>query len=260
MSWEIQSDGRSRYVDYLKKTLTDEHFTKFRKNTDIKGIIEGVTERAGHSYLGKIEALDSSWLKDNWNRLAENESVGSPDTYQFKKDRLPLAAVTLRYAWNALELDRAVSLKGKSVVEIGAGYGGLARIVCSLFDPREYTIIDLSEAQAVAQKYLNRFDFKTKVNFLPIESKLSSDVFIANYSVAELDRSEQKKYLENVILRSKSGYFTHNIPSPFKSQLSRKEFEEEFAKKFEVRSYQESLHKCEMSMVYVCKEKTTHAP
>lgn len=257
MSWEIKTEGRDRYVDYLKKTLTPEHFVKFRKNTDIKGIIEGVTERAGWSYLSKIEAIDSAWLESNWNKIAENERIGSPDVFQFRQGRSPIAAVTLRYVWNAFELDREVSLKGKTVVEIGGGYGGLARLTCALFEPTEYSIIDIPEALDVAQKYLGQFDLKTKIRFLPIESKIAADVFVANYSVAELDRPEQKKYLENVILRSKCGYFTHNIPSPFKSQLSRKEFEDEFAKKFEVRSYMESLHKCEMSMVYVCKEKTT---
>ena len=259
MSWEITSDARARYVDYLKKTHEEDHFSKFRKNKDIRGIIEGVSESAGKSYLDKIEKLDASWLRANWHRIAENESVGSPDTVRFKDNLPPLAPVTLRYVWNGLELDRAVSLRGKSVVEIGGGYGGLARIICALFEPQSYSIIDLPEALDIAHKYLNQFNIKTKLAFLPIDSVCNVDVFIANYSVAELDRIEQEKYLNNVILRSKAGYFTHNLPSPLRSQLSRKEFEEEFAKKFDVRSYQESLHKCEMSVVYVCEEKKTEA-
>lgn len=255
MSWEIKREGEERYLAYLRRIADDEEeFARFRRNADVRGIIDGVTPDAAAAYLRRIDGLAPGWLDDNWTELARNDEVGDPQLARFRPGTM--APVTLRYAWNALEMDRELSLAGKSVVEIGGGYGGLARLVCALFRPARYSIIDVPEALTAAARYLAHFDLgETQVSFFPPDTIIEADVFVANYSVAEFDRAEQRRYLDNVILRTRSGYLTHNIPHPSNRQMSRAEFEEELHGRFDVRSYDERLERCERSRVYVCREK-----
>lgn len=147
------------------------------------------------------------------------------------------------------------SLGEKSVIEIGGGYGGLARLACDLFDPSSYSIIDIPEMQDVATKFLKSFGLDAKVKMLPLDFEGGFDVFVANYSFAEFDREEQKKYLDNVILRSRMGYLTHNVPSPSSNQLTREEILTTLETRFRVESYIEGLNRCEKSVVYICHEK-----
>jgi hypothetical protein len=223
---------------------------------DVRGIIEGVSPEAGKSYLRRIEARDPEWLSKIWPELVRGDSVGEPSRYEFKKDRPPIAPVSLRYALNAIEMQLELDLTGKRIVEIGGGYGGLARLICSVFPIASYSIIDIPESNRLARKFLSAFGCND-VQFLPLDAVVDCDVFIANYSVAEFDRAEQEKYFKNVILRSKCGYFVHNIPQPRPSQLTRSEVEKKLSDAFDLKSYVEGHHRCENSIVYICKEKAT---
>lgn len=259
MSWEIKKLGEDRYLSYLRRISDDAaEFSRFRRNKDIRGIIDGVTPSAARGYLKRIDDLAPDWIESHCSELRRNEEVGDPELTVFGRG-IELAPVTLRYAWNALEMDRALSLAGKTVVEIGGGYGGLARIVCALFRPARYYIIDLPEARTVAERYLSHFHplpLTLPIEFLPLDASIESDIFVANYSVAEFDRLEQRRYLDNIILRARSGYLTHNIPNPSKRQLSRQDFEAELRTKFDVSSYEEGLERSEKSRVYVCRAQS----
>jgi len=260
MAWVIQKKGIDRYSEYVDQVLRDDaEFLKFRRNRDIRGIIDGVTPAAGRSYLKKIRALDSEWIERRWSDIALNDLIGCPDRTYFGCG-VPMSPVCMRYAWQALEADRRLELGGKHIVEIGGGYGGLARIICDLFEPASYSIIDIPSVQSLARKYLDRYHLRTPVHMLPTSHRGGSDIVIANYSLAEFDRSEQRSYLDSIVLLSKSAYIVHNIPNPSSKQMSRKEFESILRDKFDVDSYEEGVERSEQSRVFICASKRIPQP
>jgi len=255
MTWQIQKKGQDRYLDFVRKINSDpEEFRQFRRNQDIRGIIDGVTPLAAKSYLKKIKQLDSEWISRHWSEIILNDLVGCPFRVDFGMGA-ESAPINMRYAWQALEIDRKLGIADKRVVEIGGGYGGLARMICALFSPKEYVIVDLPEVLDMTREYLRQYHLPNPIRFESTDSVQHADVFIANYSVAELDRAEQRKYLDNIILRSTSGYLVHNIPNPSSKQLSRKEFETSLQERFSLSSYVEAVERSEQSLVYICEPK-----
>jgi putative sugar O-methyltransferase len=211
----------------------------------------------GQAYYDKLTLHARGWVTDNWDEICKNDLYGDPVRLHFDHALSPVNSCTMRYVWNAWETVTNLRIEGRRVVEIGGGYGGLARLICQFGKPSEYTIVDLPEALALSEMYLRRYELSTKLAFLRPDEAMSGDVFIANYSLAEFGRNVQMHYLDAVVSKSDSGYFTHNVPLPQGNQMSRTEFERYLDERFDVCKYIEALPSCENSMVYVCKEKSS---
>lgn len=93
---------------------------------------------------------------------------------------------------------------GMRIVEIGGGYGYLARLIVERIKVGCYHIIDLPEVCELQRRYLKG---------LPVESFEQPtgkiyDLVISNYALSEI--LDNKLYIDEVLRMSKSGYVTCN--------------------------------------------------
>ncbi len=64
--------------------------------------------------------------------------------------RIPVSTVLMQYSWYAQQIE---TVSPGRILEIGPGYGGLARILCTI-KPREYTILDIPSSLFCSYIYL----------------------------------------------------------------------------------------------------------
>lgn len=88
----------------------------------------------------------------------------------------------------------------KSILEIGGGYGGLARIFKILHPEISYTIIDLPESLYFSKNFLELNGIKD-VNFIPagdLSEKKEFDLVINTGSFQEMFREVVKSYIDMI--------------------------------------------------------------
>ncbi len=110
-----------------------------------------------------------------------------------------------RYRRIAGEINRTFgSMNGRRVLEVGGGYGGQA-FASMLWWPRvEWSVIDLPEAFALQQAYLERAGFRIRS---PLNRKHS--LAVSCYAVSEIRRDTQIVYLREMA-RCRRGYIRWN--------------------------------------------------
>jgi len=210
MTWLTSNESIDRYTNSLKQAAEDDIvFNFFRREPGVREIVEGVPDCVGFGYHAKLK--ETEFFKNNLEKIQQNDKVGSPR--QFLIDGQPWASTTLRYAWNVLDMSlNGVQLDYADVVEVGGGYGGLARMIHAFHTPKSYTIVDLPEALALAKRFLEAYDI-VNVNYvscLEYGENLPIDTFISNYALTELTRNVQAGYIDKLMHRAKCGYVTYN--------------------------------------------------
>ena len=92
--------------------------------------------------------------------------------------------------------------------EIGVGFGGQAAVLNKLFGVSDFVAFDLPEVLSLCEIFLSRTESHLTPRLVdgrkPVPVEV--DLVVSNYAFSELVRSVQDAYLENVILRAKSGY------------------------------------------------------
>jgi trans-aconitate methyltransferase len=97
-----------------------------------------------------------------------------------------------------------------SVVEIGCGYGGQAAVLNRMFGIRDYTCFDLPPVLELIERYLVEVsDLEIRRGDLA-EKAYKWDLVISNYAFSELRRDLQIHYMENILLKSASGFMIMN--------------------------------------------------
>jgi len=95
-----------------------------------------------------------------------------------------------------------------TISEIGGGFGGLARVLCSKINVENYRIIDLYQFLPLQRAYLNlclekpltSFDYISVKNNFTVEP---SDIFISNWALTESTALMQQHILENKFFGAK---------------------------------------------------------
>jgi putative sugar O-methyltransferase len=147
------------------------------------------------------------------------DSLGSPKRYQYE-DINSISPSSLRYIKVASDIKNIfkdkINFNNARIIEIGCGYGGQCFVLNQLFNIEHYYIVDIPEAQKLANKYLQKLNIKN-YTIVPIEN-LSNitdeyDLVISNYAYSELDKNFQDYYYDHIIKKSKHGYLTFNFIS-----------------------------------------------
>lgn len=164
---------------------------------------------------------------DRFLRYLDESDVGCPVTVPFEGRRLSVNSI--RHAYYASELSRAASLDRKQgfiLVEIGAGYGNLARILKSVYGAKTFTyvILDLPKMLPLVSYFLranfpqHRFGLWDELMNAPLSrsdllgydfvllpnwdikrlSDLGIDAVINTASLAEMDPDIVQNYLQQV--------------------------------------------------------------
>lgn len=86
-----------------------------------------------------------------------------------------------------------------TIIEFGSGYGAMALLCHRLgFDGR-YVIYDLPEFSLLQEYYLSHFGLLDKVTWNPKKKPKDVDLFMALYSLSEIEPGERMRYLPSVV-------------------------------------------------------------
>lgn len=175
---------------------------------------------------------------------AENDSLGQPVKTHFASVGVMCSPSNLRYLWHAcLVLDhlRSVNVRQTSVVEIGAGYGGLALYVhrlANLFSVgiERYTTVDLPQMAALQQRFgealglsIEGVDGSDGFALQRIVARPEPKVLCSIYAFAEFDEATQDWYAEQIIRHCEHGFvlwnyaptWLHRGPNPLYAFIDR---------------------------------------
>ncbi len=186
-------------------------FKTFKRHPDYTPILCHVTEAQGHAYLEHIKREYPALLNLMW-KFKENDALGSPLTYDYA-DYGYVCPTTLRYIKVAGDIEQMFgSWEGKSIFELGAGYGGQCKIMTDIYKPNGYTIVDLPGVCVLTRVYLQRLHVDNIwVRYPGAQFVDRYDLFISNYAFSELDRSVQQDYIDKVMANSAHGYVICNF-------------------------------------------------
>lgn len=191
-------------------------FSTFRQNPIYQEILEHFTFEDGLHYIEKIEN-ETPMLLNEVSIFRTNDLYGGAETFGYGKYG-ELSPSTLHYVSQLSYLAQHFGdLSGKDVVEIGGGYGGLAKLVMDKYNIASYTIYDLSETNQLISTYLGKFGEKylNKLVFGNLDKDLKTqyDICISNCAFTECTPAIQDLYLNRVIKYSSRGFMLYNFRS-----------------------------------------------
>lgn len=170
-----------------------------------------LNESQGQQMLDTINLRFPSLLA-SFEKFRENDLVGNPLMYEYPRVGF-FSPANLRYIKIAGEIDYYFgNLEGKTIIEIGGGYGGQCKILSDLFDFKEYILVDLPEVLALAKRYLDHFGIKN-VRYLTMDElpeDASYDLVISNYAFSEFVLYVQEVYFNRVLAHSANGFLLCN--------------------------------------------------
>jgi hypothetical protein len=145
------------------------------------------------------------------------DSVGNPNRCFFSEVNLTFSPTSMRYLYHATQILKAN--KELPIVELGAGYGGLAlaiNYVSTLWNKLvpAYIIIDLPGPKVLQEHYLNNFSIKFPVHWSD-GTNLPACFFVSNYALAEISEENRSKYISYVFDSVLSGFMVWNSGASF---------------------------------------------
>jgi hypothetical protein len=216
--WETApEDETTNYINKLKLFITDDIlFSNFRRDPDYGKILSGDPYVVGEDAIFNLKAINEldNYLT-NKSEIIRNNLIGNPLIYDYPEIGEDNPS-TLMYYYTTLTIKNLLNdYKPKKIVEIGGGYGGLCRLISSFIGFDEYIIIDLPDVINLTKKYLDNYpELSNKITYISCENLNTLipihnvDLTIANSSLAELDHTTQKLYINKAFKDTK---FAHVI-------------------------------------------------
>lgn len=202
-------EDKQEYADFCLAAANDENlFKNFKQNPKYTKILEHVSPALGQQYYDLL----TDRIKELIPTAHRVNDICNPILMETPEGLV--SPTTLRYLKVIQDLYQT-DWKVSTIVEIGGGYGGLAKIMQEFHpfnyseEEDNYVIYDLAGPAALQNKYVyDGRSFEAR-NFQDIKDE-KFDLVISNYAFSELDREIQDIYLEKVILPAKHGYLTYN--------------------------------------------------
>lgn len=207
--WVASDSSHSLYIESIKGFLSsEESFSNFRQpSIGYNGILEHVCPRGGDIYSTHLKSKYSEFLENHLENFKKNDSIGNPvlGNYEgFGK----INTTTLRYIKYAADMvENFGSLSDYNLIEIGGGYGGLARILNCIYNFKSIKLVDLPKPLELQSKYLSQFNIPCETyqpqDNLHVEKKT---LVVSNFAWCECDKDTRKKYIENIISKCSRVY------------------------------------------------------
>lgn len=197
-----------KYLEACDKILNDENYFKnFKRDSEYTTILEHVSPELGYMYLSLLSD-DSKKLISQCSQI--NDTIGNPILIPTEFGMV--SPTTIRYLKVIQDLKTIFDMsKIKTIIEIGAGYGGQSRLLLNLFKNIEsYTCIDLKEASNLQNKYNKDLSNFRSLSYSNELSSQKADLVISNYAFSELNKETQKTYIDFIINNCNCGYITYN--------------------------------------------------
>lgn len=207
-------------------------FAQFKRNPYYNLVAAYGTYEEGEEHLAWIKSYAPTLLK-KMEQFRTLDAIGEPATF-FYEGVGEISPTTLHYIKVAADIIREHgSLEGLKVLEIGAGYGGLCKVLSEVCSFQSYTLVDLPEPLALAKKCLDLEGVKN-VHFLSFKDLAadSYDLVISHYGFSECDKQIQEVLFKKGIAQSQRGYLTCNLyPKHFRVRpLGKEALLERFSK------------------------------
>jgi putative sugar O-methyltransferase len=186
----------------------DSYFKTFKHQSGYTEILEHVTCEQGVEYARLFQ--NNKNILSNLSKFTVNDTLGSPRvcTYEFGT----FSPTTLRYMKVLNDLSQ-LNLNDKTIVEIGAGYGGQYTVLRQLYKPKKYIFVDLASTLLLIEKYISKLGLSDiEVEFMEGNNTkpVVSDLVISNYAFSECPTSIQDDYIANILEHAKNGYMIYN--------------------------------------------------
>lgn len=212
--WEISDSHYNNYIESCKLFCSDEEkFKEFKQDSSYTTILEHLSINDAHYFLSKI---NNSFKKNKHliEKFKENDIYGSPSIHNFEYFGL-ISPSTIRYIKCVSDISNFLNdIELKNIVEIGGGYGGLAKTISCVYNYDSYVLADQKYVNMLSEKYLNLFpELSKKINHInshSISNVYNVDLTISNYAISELSIDMQNEYYEKILKNSKYIYITYN--------------------------------------------------
>lgn len=203
------------WMAFCKEVCSDEktHFPNFRQNSNLRGMVDTVTEDQGRNYYKLIK--DKTQVRDFI------DLIGNPVCAVY--DGLSICPTTLRYLKVAQDLSDM--RQPFSIVEIGGGYGGQCNVMKRWFGDQleQYWIFDLPDVLNLTSLYLQAHNISDKnVTLVPVNDpkktatetqniqETKGTLILSNYCLSECVPAVQDGYVRTLFPIVNGGYLTMN--------------------------------------------------
>lgn len=204
MAWKIGPVMEQMYRSYCLMFVNNpEQYAKFKSHPEYSFIIGDDNQMHAFENMAKVEQCPEVYAK--MPLFLKNDEIGK-DFYMVNVfyNEKPMSAHTIRYIHSVYKIfNEFGNMNGKTILEAGGGWGGLASCIKFMWPDCKYHIIDLPEACMLQEKYLKDLGI-TDVVFNPTE--LKPDLFIAELSISEQDDETIMEYW-NKFMKDSGGMF-----------------------------------------------------
>lgn len=193
------------------RVAAGEGFETFKLNPYVNLFWENATEEEGRQAMEKV-AAEYPFLIEKLSKIQTGDRVGSPRVFDYGEGSL-FSPYTLRLTEVVGDMHQRVGdLSGKRVVQIGAGYGGLCKILHDVYSLKGYAIVDLPEQLDLAQKYLETLGI-TDVEYISVDAlqKGEWDLVLSDQAFSEFDGPYQERMIAEVFSGARSGYILGRV-------------------------------------------------
>jgi hypothetical protein len=207
-NWNVRSSWEGNYLDICEKAVNNEKvFKTFKRHPHYLKIVNQMTNPVADEYYEILKG-DYPYLLREFKMFQENDAVGSPITYRYDKGNI--SGAILMYMKVLGDIHDFIGNDFKTVCEIGAGFGGQAKVICDYHPSvHKYYLYDRDIVLKLQKKYLNLF--KIKPTLMTLKDSIDPfDLLIANFSWSELSQELKNEYIIKVIMKAKHGYISAN--------------------------------------------------
>jgi putative sugar O-methyltransferase len=208
LGWTANPLMARTYVDTINDCVTNQSkYEIFRSGLHgYTPILEHVTYEGGLIYANYI-IENYPHMLDKLEELKKNDNIGNPIKYHY--DRFgEINPTTLRYIKFAGDIEKCFgNIENLNLVEIGGGYGGLIRILSTIFNFKSITLFDLPAPLQLQRKYLKEFGIEVNINTINDEIEIKKDTLvISNYAWCECDIYTRTLYKEKILKKADLNY------------------------------------------------------
>jgi hypothetical protein len=210
---------QSVFAAACREAVADEDkFQVFKRDPFYSFLYQGYSYEQGWDALREIQN-NYPVLITRFDVLRTSDQIGGPEVYDYAEFGAfsPTTLHHMQIAGMVQEKMKQISTP-RSIVQIGAGYGALCKMLHDLDLWDEYTIVDLPEHLELARKVLHRQGIDN-VSFYSIDELPRSGRYgmaISDLNFSEFSRTLQKRLIDQVLLRARAGcVWGHVFPKHF---------------------------------------------
>ncbi|HUA54530.1 MAG TPA: putative sugar O-methyltransferase [Candidatus Sulfotelmatobacter sp.] len=199
------------YRDFCRHAANDDAaFVGFREDPSYRWVVSSDIPHDARDFYAMLEERNFDF--GFFDGIRDLDRVGGPRLLPYERAGL-VAPQTMRYVKAMSDIERLFgSLDGKSVVEIGAGFGGQCAVLSRRFRLARYTLLDLPEPLMVARRYLEAVGAPDVACVADLHglAPTAHDLVISAYGLSEVARPFQIEYVNRVLRWARSGYLLWN--------------------------------------------------